>query len=511
MADNSNIGTGIKISQLDWAANVVPDNYTVLVQSNNGELKTTKAKIRDLLAGVGRQDATIEGRVVSLEEKTSILSGNLNTANSRISSINTDLQNSNSQTEEKFKNLYQTVYGSDDPHGSEGLIGDINELNTKLEEKLGTLSTLIEDPDLIDKLTNLLDQLSGTDLSNSILDLVEQINESVDKIDSLETNVDSLLNDSEAISKKLDGIYNSNTKNLLNLPLALNENEDYFDFNPIIIENDSIDPEYAWIDRYCFGNSALGTNLSIDVNTREILSVNQANELCDMPGLQTFELEGIPLRAGMFDSGSIRLKTRGDCNVKIYLNDAAFSTSEDCILNVSINNDMVSKKKLKRNVSGSDIDLNLIWNGFLESDSTIDFDIDDSASDTAYDNISINNLVGMIIPTLNSYEIDALNSTEIEILSAYHGNVESTIIIDVGINGGINNQSFQLSGVFYGNSDPETKDLESSIMMNISPRTNFANNAEITSLNNTSDVSAIQIISYNEITNKTISSDIYEL
>ena len=69
MADNSNIGTGIKISQLDWAANVVPDNYTVLVQSNNGELKTTKAKIRDLLAGVGRQDATIEGRVVSLEEK----------------------------------------------------------------------------------------------------------------------------------------------------------------------------------------------------------------------------------------------------------------------------------------------------------------------------------------------------------------------------------------------------------------------------------------------------------
>ena len=161
MADNSNIGTGIKISQLDWAANVVPDNYTVLVQSNNGELKTTKA--------------TIEGRVVSLEEKTSILSGNLNTANSRISSLNTDLQNSNSQTEEKFKNLYQTVYGSDDPHGSEGLIGDINELNTKLEEKLGTLSTLIEDPDLIDKLTNLLDQLSGTDLSDSILDLVEQI------------------------------------------------------------------------------------------------------------------------------------------------------------------------------------------------------------------------------------------------------------------------------------------------------------------------------------------------
>lgn len=506
MADNSNIGYGVKISQLDWASDVVPDNYTVLVQNSSNGLKTTKAKISDLLDGVRKQDTELVEKVSSLEKKTSTLSSSLNNT---INSLNTLKRNHSSDMTAVNGELYalsDAVFGPviSFETRSGGLVDKVEALSNSILAVSGPLSDLVSNPDLISGIQELVEKLSGSDLSTSIVEVSKAVEELSASLSVLEESVPEDFakanNYIAAVSDKVNGIYNNSiSKNLVNIPLvnALST------FNPLYAETNS---NYEWYDRYCFANTKIETEesfLSVDPENGEILSIDQDNDyqILPMPGLATFELEGIPLRAGMFYNGNLTLTTRGDSTVEIYLNNAAYSTDDNLVLSTLVNNSLVSKKSLKKTEKGSDIDLDLVWSGFLESNSKISFMTDSNAT-----SISTYNLLGMVVPTLNRKEIEQVNDMGISL-------IDITVIgnyceLNYAINGGYHLQNVPITANFSFSDERNDIEPTANFDLNISPSVNDLNRFSIANIQigDITNLTSVKLTAYNDVLEQSLTA-----
>lgn len=202
-------------------------------------------------------------------------------------------------------------------------------------------------------------------------------------VDELKTGIDTINADIDNINERIDSISFSDDTNLIS-------SED----NPIVVN--SILDSYHWYDRYCFGNTDIDAD-GLSAVDGELLSVYEEDGetlLCAMPGLQTFEIGGIPIRAGMLSAGApLNIGVGKRSNVSLYLTKSMFYTDADTILSVRIGNRLISKKVLESNNDGSDTDLELVWTGILDESYNIEYSVSDSGTD-----ISTYSLIGAIVP-----------------------------------------------------------------------------------------------------------------
>jgi len=225
-------------------------------------------------------------------------------------------------------------------------------------------------------------------ISSAISSAIEgETSTSSSKIDTISTDVDELKTSIDTINadidSTIDSISFSDDTNLIS-----SEN------NPIVVN--SILDSYHWYDRYCFGNTDTDAD-GLSAVDGELLSVYEENGetfLCTMPGLQTFEIGGIPIRAGMLSAGApLNISIRERSNASLYLSRSMFYTDADTILSVRVGDRLIAKRVLKSNIDGSDSDLELVWTGILDKSYNIEYSVSDSGTD-----ISTYSLIGAIVP-----------------------------------------------------------------------------------------------------------------
>lgn len=511
MANTNNTGYGVKISQLNWATNInALEDYTVLVQEKSGNLETKRAKISELLESAGNSSIEMQRIINELAQKVKTNTDDIIIINQDLSLITGNYDSNFNSINSNIASLNNSIYGYYDNQTydyHEGINDRIQTISATLLGVSGPLSDLISDPNMISGLSVLIQKYGNSELSDDIIAAQEKIKILSADISSLEIEIENnskeiqnLKDCFDALNKKINGnLFDSNRQRL-----TTTKTYNYSLFNPINAE--IINDSYEYYDKYCFANTPVfDENPELSDDGYEILSgqfIDDTVTYYPMPGSADFDLDAIPLRAGMFNvennNAVLELKTKGNSTVLIYLNDSSFDSSNSFKTNVYIN---YNKVHSNTNSSVSQNDMRLVWNGELNSKSSIRFEVPLTGNAT----FDQHKLIGAIVPRLNLSENTPIRY--VSILSAYYEpGVQTTFIVDYGINDGYSGQEVPLSLIFNGGQTVLT-----SMVLGDFPRINYLDRGKYFNANPIAGISSVQLVAYDEISKETISSDVYEL
>ena len=390
MPDNiqNNVSYGLKISQLASASNVVGSNYTVLVQNGQNGLTTRKATVNQLLEAAGKMNSSIETRVGTLETKTTSLSSDVRNLRDTLATLT---NTSGSEIANLVSNVdsLQNIVSGNSEIGTVGLSGKLDDTTSKVNLISANLSDIIEDPSIITTISSGFYTISSDYLKKSDIGTLS------DDLYSVSSDFYSFSSNFEEISSEFGK--QSDIEQLSNTTLNFSKLIRFISFKKSDIinnEKNKISCNYSnsfiWIDKYCFENTNLtGSNLTSADDNDSLVSSDGS----PAPGTNSFDIRGIPIRAGMFINGNLKMETLDAVYASIYLTNAAFYTDRDSVLSVMLNGNTIAKRKMLSSIEGIDSDLNLVWSGFLDDSTIIDFSIGEGS------NISSHNLIGAIVPS----------------------------------------------------------------------------------------------------------------
>ena len=238
-------------------------------------------------------------------------------------------------------------------------------------------------------------------------------------------------------------------------------------------------------------------SVEIDSGTSEIT-------LKTPSGINTFSIDGIPIRSNMLVTDNtdpninvLRLMTKGDSEVAIYTTGSRIVNS-DSGLSVSIDGNLL-KAKSNDTAQGSDTDLRLLWSGNLKSQTQIEFLANGS-------NLLEDNLIGAIVPRLKASEIEQIEVSLDKILLESNSTTSPTTL-RIAVDGGYNRQNVPLS-IDYGIVNGNDVEVTDSIQLNEFPRINHTNIKEVSNQDQIAynSISSITIYGYDDVRNEIVSA-----
>lgn len=489
---------GIKISQLK-EVNAELDDFTVLVQDGITR-KTQISSIANLATGgttAGVNEIRHDLRTLSVYTHSlytnETIDGKISAVNGTISNVQSNIAAMENRLTSQMDNLNRKVDG--------------------LAQSLDELSDLTDDPELLSSLTSVIALLSGEDgqasLSN-IADDVLKISSDLDQtkkeltpaVKQLEIAADGLLKD-EIDSSKFS--YENNSL----VAVSYNESYDFsYDKNRfaniagandriieamlsgivaesagtqlciVLSENDSIpsidDLEANYYETMTFGgrtlsNVSMVSSIQEEINDEQISSISSWYVLetdnppeivvstssvasIPFPGHDTFSLNMIPIRSGMFannEDGTLTLRMRlsGNSDVAIYYaNGSEIVDGHDCKAHILTNGEEIAKRRSESDVLANDTDLDLITEKRIKGGSYIELAIDGENLDDGDPSDNGHNLIAAIYAKRLPSDMKDL---EVELVSALNdkdstGHVTG-IEIAYRLHGGVTGDQYALS------------------------------------------------------------------
>lgn len=482
MAANNNVGYGVKISQLPQATNInTSKDFTVLVQSGDGgNLVTRRTTVEKLLNAVRQNDYYDGTKVENLENVVRTVSGNV-----KILSIDfNQYSNVNSNNITNLQNATTTLSGRLD-----------NEFRTKFENVNGRIDVVSSDLSALSiDFENFKNDLTS---SEELTNTVEQIQAKISIISSeVKNNYTNTNANIENINNSLNNIINFYGNSTETIDFLTDRRDDmptsqkYISnitvfkqaYNPLNVE--SINQNYKYFDRYCFGNSEISANdvsakfsIGNTDNESKVVSANTNSSTTEMPGVESFSLKGIPIRSGMFytDQNSdtlktlLKLRTIGNSTVDIYLNNNCLKSSDQMQLDsssnttasrlnairdekllIKINGEQIYKSCIFKaeNMLSDDSNMALVWNGKLTADSLIELGFGNilDFSNSPYD------LIGMVVPKPAYGEVEDVINLGVSLFD-YEQTQNNLIRIQYGIYGGCYLQNVRMKCMFNENTN----------------------------------------------------------
>ena len=490
---------GIKISQLK-EVNAELDDFTVLVQDGITR-KTQISSIANLATGgttAGVNEIRHDLRTLSVYTHSlytnETIDGKISAVNGTISNVQSNIAAMGNRLTSQMDNLNRDV--------------------DSLAQSLNELSDLTDDPELLSSLTSIIALLSGEDgqaslsnIADNVLmissDLEQTKKELTHAVKQLEIAADGLLKD-ETDSSKFS--YENNSL------VAVSYNESY-DFsydknrfaniggaNDRFIEamlsgieaestgeetyvalNDNIpsidDLEANYYETMTFGGQTLSnvsmvSSIQEEINDEQISSISSWYVLetdnppeivvstssvasIPFPGHDTFSLNMIPIRSGMFannEDGTLTLRMRlsGNSDIAIYYaNGSEIVDGHDCKAHVITNGEEIAKRRSEHDTLANDADLDLITEKRIKGGSYIELAIDGDNIENGDPSDNGHNLIAAIYAKRLPSDMKDL---EVELVSAWNdkdsnGHVTG-IEIAYRLHGGVTGDQYALSAAY---------------------------------------------------------------